>query len=205
MHSPEIGDYIGGESCIDLRTDVADIYPWSGAAASEATHRPRRQLRRFVSDDPPEKEYPPPIPLELRTEISYNQPPQMPWVMTRHHTGDGRLVITEEKLNRHEYFETHRSGGRLVINLVALENDGGDGDDHSWEWPEQEEQCAVGEEEEEELLQMLENVEVDGGGEGGGTAAEEEAHDECYNTYNGIGVNSCGGYEVAAAAATAAF
>ncbi|KAL9171945.1 hypothetical protein ABFS82_03G013700 [Erythranthe guttata] len=205
MHSAEIGDYIGGESCIDLRTDVADIYPWSGAAASEATHRPRRQLRRFVSDDPPEKEYPPPIPLELRTEISYYQPPQMPWVMTRHHTGDGRLVITEEKLSRHEYFETHRSGGRLVINLVALENDGGgEEDDERWEWPEEEEQCAAGEEE-EALLQLLENVEVDGGGEdGGGAAAEEEAHEECYNTYNGIGVNSCGGYEVAAAA-TAAF
>ncbi|KAL3834034.1 hypothetical protein ACJIZ3_008770 [Penstemon smallii] len=54
-----------------------------------------------------------------------NLPSHLPWVMHKHHTSDGRLVITKEKIKRHEYFEAFRSNGRLVLNLVLL-NEGED-------------------------------------------------------------------------------
>ncbi|KAL3834029.1 hypothetical protein ACJIZ3_008765 [Penstemon smallii] len=49
----------------------------------------------------------------------------MPWVMHKHHTSDGRFVITKEKVKRHEYFQAFWSNGRIVLNLVLL-NEGED-------------------------------------------------------------------------------
>lgn len=45
----------------------------------------------------------------------------MPWVLRRHYTGDGRLILTEEKVRHHEYFRAHRSNGRLTLHLVPLD------------------------------------------------------------------------------------
>uniref|UniRef100_M1CMR7 FAF domain-containing protein n=1 Tax=Solanum tuberosum TaxID=4113 RepID=M1CMR7_SOLTU len=74
-----------------------------------------------------EREYPPPIPGLAKTE---NVPSsQMPWVMKRYHTSDGRLIIKEEKVKRFEYFETHRTEGRLMLNLIPLNDNVGDSDD----------------------------------------------------------------------------
>ncbi|XP_060200713.1 uncharacterized protein LOC132628978 [Lycium barbarum] len=52
----------------------------------------------------------------------------MPWVMKRYHTPDGRLIIKEEKVKRFEYFEAHRIDGRLMLNLVPLNDDVSDSD-----------------------------------------------------------------------------
>ncbi|CAN4122230.1 unnamed protein product [Withania somnifera] len=68
------------------------------------------------------REYPPPIPGLAKTE---NVPfSQMPWVMKRYYTSDGRLIIKEEKVERFEYLEAHRTNGRLMLNLVPLNDDG---------------------------------------------------------------------------------
>ncbi|KAK2993385.1 hypothetical protein RJ640_007644 [Escallonia rubra] len=72
------------------------------------------------------KEYMLAIPWLARTE---NLPSaHMPWVFRRHYTADGRLVIIEEKVERHEYFRAHRSDGRLTLQLVPLAGDGVLGD-----------------------------------------------------------------------------
>ncbi|XP_004238512.2 uncharacterized protein [Solanum lycopersicum] len=84
-------------------------------------------LRREKKKVKIEREYPPPIPGLVKTE---NVPSsQMPWVMKRYHTSDGRLIIKEEKVKRFEYFETHRTEGRLMLNLIPLNDDAGDSDD----------------------------------------------------------------------------
>ncbi|KAL3834028.1 hypothetical protein ACJIZ3_008764 [Penstemon smallii] len=44
----------------------------------------------------------------------------MPWEMHEHHTSDGRLIITKERVKRHDYFQASRSNGRFVLNLVLL-------------------------------------------------------------------------------------
>ena len=66
------------------------------------------------------KEFPPPIPLVARAE---NLPSHMPWVLKRHYTDDGRLILTEEKVKHHEYFRAHRSNGRLTLQLVLLSDE----------------------------------------------------------------------------------
>ncbi|KAK3008176.1 hypothetical protein RJ639_013988 [Escallonia herrerae] len=59
------------------------------------------------------KEYSPAI---LWLACTENLPSaHMPWVFRRHYTADGRLVITEEKVERHKYFRAHRSDGRLTL------------------------------------------------------------------------------------------
>ncbi|CAH9128273.1 unnamed protein product [Cuscuta epithymum] len=62
--------------------------------------------------------FPPPLPWLARTENSSSC--RMPWVLKRHYTEDGRLVITGVKSDRHEYLEAYRSGNRLRLRLVPL-------------------------------------------------------------------------------------
>ncbi|EPS70763.1 hypothetical protein M569_04000, partial [Genlisea aurea] len=50
-------------------------------------------------------------------------PPPMlnlPRTMKKYATDDGRLIITEEKVERQEYFQATRSEGRLVLSLVNI-------------------------------------------------------------------------------------
>ncbi|PIN07381.1 hypothetical protein CDL12_20060 [Handroanthus impetiginosus] len=178
MHNAELDDYIGEESCINFKPDVPELIP-SNDSANTVTHSSRRLRRRGES---PEKEYPPSIPLLARTG---NLMPHMPWVMRKYSTNDGRLVIKEEKVRRHEYFEAHRSNGRLVLNLIPLDD-------------------AVKESCKEHWVEGEENVEatgeeIDGGDEEIGDPTVEEVGTKCI-VYNGVGVNPCGGFGVAVAA-----
>lgn len=58
-----------------------------------------------------QKEYPPPLP-SLGME------------MKRYCTGDGRLIIREEKTSRplHDMFRADRSNGRLTLHFMRLED-----------------------------------------------------------------------------------
>ncbi|KAL3830475.1 hypothetical protein ACJIZ3_019277 [Penstemon smallii] len=84
----------------------------------------------------------------------------MPWVMHKHHTSDGRLVITKEKVKRHEYFEAFRSNGRLVLNLVLL-NDGENEDE---------------EEEKEDSVEEINGHDDDNGGGMDSSSLEPQVH-----------------------------
>ncbi|KAL4018244.1 hypothetical protein IC575_021834 [Cucumis melo] len=93
-----IDDYIGMESCVDLKNhhkSTAEISP---------TKRLMQIGNKKMKD---EKEYPPPIPLLV--------------VMKRHYTGDGRLILTEEKIKHRGFLRAQRSDGRLMLQLVAVE------------------------------------------------------------------------------------
>lgn len=86
------------------------------------------------------KNFPPPVP-------------PLPWVFTRHYT-DGKLILEAERVKHYEYFEAHRENGRLVLNLVQL--------DDNINYEENEEL------ELEDLLfvedqEVVENIEEDGG------------------------------------------
>ncbi|KAG2399920.1 uncharacterized protein HKW66_Vig0102260 [Vigna angularis] len=83
-------DYIGTESCnIDLHDDVVLHHcDLSTVVASKSTAK-RKEKR----------ELPPPIP-------------HMEFVLRRHYTADGRLILKEEKLKNHECFTMHRANGR---------------------------------------------------------------------------------------------
>ncbi|CAK9174253.1 unnamed protein product [Ilex paraguariensis] len=78
-----------------------------------------RDLRWGMKREKREKHYPPPMPSLARTG---NLPSHMPWVLKKCYTGDGRLVITEEKVKHHGYFRAHRSNGRLTLHLVPLDD-----------------------------------------------------------------------------------
>ncbi|KAF3668980.1 hypothetical protein FXO38_07816 [Capsicum annuum] len=131
------------------------------------------KLRREKKKVKIEKEYPPPIPGLAKTE---NVPSsQMPWVMKRYYTSDGRLIIKEEKIERFEYFEAHRTNGRLMLNLVPLnehdldcsddDDDGDDDDDDGGgDVVEVVDRTVAAAEKEEENESAL----VNGGGSGGG-------------------------------------
>ncbi|KAI6687689.1 hypothetical protein NL676_024517 [Syzygium grande] len=119
-----IGDYIGVESCVVDYEEPPD--PGAAAAAaggggdSLLPAEPERGRRRRWEPKGRSREYPPPIPLLARTG---NLPSHMPWVLRRHYTSDGRLVLTEEKVRHHEYFRARRANGRLTLQLVPLDGD----------------------------------------------------------------------------------
>ncbi|KAK3028837.1 hypothetical protein RJ639_037681 [Escallonia herrerae] len=118
-----IGDHIGMESCVDIvhADDTAEVL---GQRCGAGVKTRRRWWGK--RSEKGKKEYPPAIPWLAGTE---NLPSaHLPWVFTRHYTADGRLVITEEKVERHEYFRAHRSDGRLTLQLVPLVGDGVLGD-----------------------------------------------------------------------------
>ncbi|GLT93857.1 hypothetical protein SLE2022_116280 [Rubroshorea leprosula] len=109
-----LGDYIGMESCCDLK-EVEESF-LSSWACSERRGEPDQyhQRRKTVK-----REFPPPIPLLSRTE---NLPSHMPWVLKRYYTSDGRLILREEKVRHHEFLRAHRSNGRLTLQLVPLDD-----------------------------------------------------------------------------------
>ncbi|XP_057974675.1 uncharacterized protein LOC131162334 [Malania oleifera] len=126
-----IGDYIGMESCFDLKEyDHCEIDPSRGkteiineeGVACDAVERRRITRQRDQWWEMMKKrngDLPPPIPSLARTE---NLPSHMPWVMKRYYTPDGRLIIREEKVRHHEYFRAHRANGRLILHLVPLDH-----------------------------------------------------------------------------------
>ena len=69
-----------------------------------------------------ERHYPPPIPLLAQTG---NLVGRMPWILTRHYV-DGRLILRRQRVQHHEYFQTLRENGRLILNLVTMECDDDD-------------------------------------------------------------------------------
>ncbi|KAJ8541409.1 hypothetical protein K7X08_002225 [Anisodus acutangulus] len=118
--SLDMADYVGIESHVDLKLAP---YKWFTCGSSGGG----LILKKEKKKEKVEREYPPPLPCLLRTD---NVPSsQMPWVMKRYHTPDGRLIIKEEKVKRFEYFETHRSDGRLKLKLVPLNDDDLDSED----------------------------------------------------------------------------
>lgn len=87
------GDHIGIESVAEMKSDLDfDVKYFADAG-----------YRRFPSRrEKKDREFPPPISM---TEN-----------LTRYYTGDGRLIIREEKAN---YLHARRSNGRLTIQLVG--------------------------------------------------------------------------------------
>ncbi|GAV59297.1 DUF3049 domain-containing protein [Cephalotus follicularis] len=110
-----LGDYIGMESCLDLKNNNEDIV----CATNDDVYdhiRDKRDQRWAMK----KIEFPPPITLLARTENLHSH---MPWVLKRQYTGDGRLILTEERVRHHEYLRAHRSNGRLTLQLVPLDDD----------------------------------------------------------------------------------
>jgi hypothetical protein len=117
-----MGDYIGMESGLDLEDNggahaLSRAENESSSGAYDSKCRGKRDQRLAMMK---RREFPPPIPLLARTE---NLSCRMPWVLKRHYTSDGRLVLTEERVRRHEYFRAHRANGRLTLQLVPLDDD----------------------------------------------------------------------------------
>ncbi|XP_019191034.1 PREDICTED: uncharacterized protein LOC109185551 [Ipomoea nil] len=102
----ELGDYVGVESCFD------PVMEWGMSRRVRGEGKKEKGAMKA-------KEFPPPIPWLARTGNS--RVSRMPWVLKRCYTEDGRLIITAEKTERHEYFEAHRSDGRLRLRLVPLD------------------------------------------------------------------------------------
>ncbi|KAF4354560.1 hypothetical protein F8388_022282 [Cannabis sativa] len=120
-----MGDYIGMESCVDvLKEGDEEYHDFLGCNNKEGDDDDDDEQQQTIMALKKKKlVFPPPIPLLARTQ---NLPCRMPWVLTRHYTSDGRLILTEEKLPRHEYFRAHRSNGRLTLQLVPLDEDDDD-------------------------------------------------------------------------------
>ncbi|KAM6544416.1 hypothetical protein CsatB_008863 [Cannabis sativa] len=121
-----MGDYIGMESCVDvLKEGDEEYHDFLGCNNNKEgdDDDDDEQQQRIMVLKKKKLVFPPPIPLLARTQ---NLPCRMPWVLTRHYTSDGRLILTEEKLPRHEYFRAHRSNGRLTLQLVPLDEDDDD-------------------------------------------------------------------------------
>ncbi|XP_060168846.1 uncharacterized protein LOC132599504 [Lycium barbarum] len=71
----------------------------------------KKQPKKYMK-----KEYPPTIP-SWRGKL----PGDLPWSLSRHYV-DGRLILKEKGLEYYEYLESKQKNGRLVLNLLVLEN-----------------------------------------------------------------------------------
>ncbi|CAL1388930.1 unnamed protein product [Linum trigynum] len=134
---------IGCESCLDLNTHTQDhllhLFPAPTAPPNcdmdnHSADKEEERAHDHSSDDVIDsrwsamKEYPPPIPLLARRGKLAS------WVLRRHYTSDGRLVLTEDKActcGDHRYFRAHRSKGRLTLHLQLHNHDDDDDDDSS--------------------------------------------------------------------------
>ncbi|AAF17698.1 F28K19.15 [Arabidopsis thaliana] len=93
------GGYIGKESCFNAFSDkTGDV-----KLPCERREEKKTVAREIMS--------PPMLPSHV------------PSVLKREYTSDGRLLLKEEKVCRNEYFRAHRSNGRLMIQLVSLDED----------------------------------------------------------------------------------
>jgi len=111
--SSALDDLIGTESGVYMH--AANIEEETAKMEKlESYHHQDKRKQRYAT----RKKYPPPIPLLARTG---NLPGHMPWILTRHFI-DGRLVLVEERVKNHEYFEAQRENGRLVLNIVPLDD-----------------------------------------------------------------------------------
>nr|GMC56471.1 protein PFC0760c [Ipomoea batatas] len=112
MHTIE-GDFVGAESCIDLRAELTEMEEEEVVGGGHGGGFKRKERVRVIK-----REYPPPLPWLARTGSSPTT--QMPWVMKRSYTEDGRLIITEEKAERCQFFRVRRSDRRLRLDLVQI-------------------------------------------------------------------------------------
>ncbi|KAL1536220.1 hypothetical protein AAHA92_28903 [Salvia divinorum] len=148
MPDPEFGDCVGVES--------------AAAPAPQGVALSRRKYRQMVAAQ--KKEFPPPIS-------------RLEWEMKKYCTSDGRLIIRKERVRRHEYFIADRSDGRLVLNLVYLDEDdfeesGGGAAEEASRPPE----ICGGDEAVKRDLTV------------------EEVAAECYKYNNSMGLKQCGGF-----------
>ncbi|KAB2628548.1 hypothetical protein D8674_033343 [Pyrus ussuriensis x Pyrus communis] len=119
--SSAMDDLIGTDSGVPVMLSPEQNKLWVENAAGSSTfttHIKRSRTDTGQICDRRKKEYPPPIPLLAQTG---NLTCRMPWSVTRH-CYNGRLVLKGEKVKHQEYFEALRENGRLVINLVLLDN-----------------------------------------------------------------------------------
>ncbi|XP_057795900.1 uncharacterized protein LOC131012008 [Salvia miltiorrhiza] len=158
MPDPAFGDCVGVESSADLESDV-----------DAALAPPRRHKRPAAAE---KKEFPPPISWLARTE---SLPSHMPRVMRKYCTTDGRLIIKEERVRCHDYFLADRSDGRLVLNLIHVDDDDSVVEDAA-------------------AVEEIRSTEIGGGEEGiKRDLTVEEVAAECYK-YNSLGLKPCGGF-----------
>ena len=138
-----IGDCIGMESCLDIIEELqySSKDKNSGGESDSEVYIKKCRVKREQRLAMRQREFPPPIPLLARTE---NLPCHMPWVLKRHYTSDGRLILTEERVKHHEYFRAHRADGRLTLQLVPL-------DDEVWLPDDQCDHCGTNDEEEADI------------------------------------------------------
>ncbi|XP_060962625.1 uncharacterized protein LOC133032617 [Cannabis sativa] len=70
--------------------------------------------------------YPPPISMAPMVAGTRNLGSTgaiiMPWVLTRHNE-DGRLILKGHRVQHHRYLECHRHNGRLIVNLITINDD----------------------------------------------------------------------------------
>ncbi|KAM1877109.1 hypothetical protein ACFX14_044436 [Malus domestica] len=119
--SSAMDDLIGTDSGVPVMRSPEQNKLWVENAAGSSTfttHIKRSRTDTGQIYDRRKKEYPPPIPLLAQTG---NLTCRMPGSLTRH-CYNGRLVLKGEKVKHQEYFEALRENGRLVINLVHLDD-----------------------------------------------------------------------------------
>ncbi|KAG7590522.1 The fantastic four family [Arabidopsis suecica] len=92
------GVYIGTESCFN------DFFDKTGDVGLPCERREEKK----------------PVAREILSPPTLSS--HVPSVLKREYTSDGRLLLKEEKVRRHEYFQAHRSNGRLTLQLVSLDD-----------------------------------------------------------------------------------
>lgn len=170
-----IGDYYMG--CVDLKNKVDSLQ------SSSKVEEIQGFSERCDMRDRRKEGFPPPIPSLARTG---NLSSHMPWVLRRFYTDDGRLILREERVKHHEYFQAHRCNGRLTMRLVSLDNevfadkeeDENDLENSQEEVASELDNCrieeAINEEEEEEEENELKNCDSE--------EEKEDIIDECKET-----------------------
>ncbi|XP_021285129.1 uncharacterized protein LOC110417217 [Herrania umbratica] len=111
--SSGMDDMLGTESGVYMSPDELQM-PEMERANGNRDYNPNKRKQGLAMKG----EYPPAIPLLARTG---NLPGHMPWILRRHYS-NGRLILKEEKVKHHEYFEAYRENGRLILELVSLDD-----------------------------------------------------------------------------------
>ncbi|XP_062100740.1 uncharacterized protein LOC133806662 [Humulus lupulus] len=112
---------IGSDSGVHyILTDDSDCEEMS----NRNLHVRSTNRRRKRTANKEHRHYPPPIPMVAARTGNLGGGAMPPWVLSRHNK-DGRLILKGHRAQHHQYLECHRENGRLIVNLVTIDQDTG--------------------------------------------------------------------------------
>ncbi|XP_042495079.1 uncharacterized protein LOC122074318 [Macadamia integrifolia] len=118
---------------MDIHVSHATSPAWKGNRREEEEEEEVEYLSRRQKwrNEWRKREFPPPLPVVVKTEKDSARQDHVPWVLKKYSYGDNgrdegggnRVVVIEERVKHRKYFRAHRSNGHLTLQLICVDDE----------------------------------------------------------------------------------